>query len=121
MRRLTQSKFAALGVLIVMVSTGVWAQGPSDPERYAYGSHMMWSGSGWFGMIFGLLFMILVFALVVALAVFLVRWLGDGPMRGSTGKGPTTESTALDILKQRYARGEIDKEEFEERRRILNE
>jgi putative membrane protein len=71
-------------------------------------------------MIFGPLFMILVFAVVIAVAVLLVRWLGD-PWHGTAshplppGRGP------LDILKERFARGEIDKEEFEERRRVLGD
>ena len=32
---------------------------------------------------------------------------------------PRRAKTPMDILKERFARGEIDKEEFEERRRIL--
>ena len=67
-------------------------------------------------MIFGPLFMILVLAVVVAVAVLFVRWLG-GPWHSVQPPG----RTPLDFLKERYARGEIDKEEFEERRRILGD
>lgn len=72
-------------------------------------------------MVFGPLFMILVLAVVVAIAVLLVRWLG-GPWHSlqSPHQLPAGR-TPLDILKERFARGEIDKEEFEERRRVLGE
>ncbi len=76
---------------------------------------MMWGG-GWGGMGLGLIFMILAVVAVVVLVVLLIRWFG-----GSGGAYVTPRSdTALDILKQRYARGEIDKEEFDERRRIID-
>jgi putative membrane protein len=94
------------------------AEAPAAP--YAWGPGMMW-GWGWPGMIFGPLFMILVLAVVIAVAVFLVRWLGGSwqppapPHHQPPGRAP------LDILKERFARGEIDKDEFEERRRVLGE
>lgn len=72
-------------------------------------------------MIFGPLFMIVVLGLVIAVAISLVRWLA-GP--GHSIQPPYYQPparTPLDILKERYARGEIDKEEFEERRRVLGE
>lgn len=89
------------------------AQQTFGPERY--GPHMMWWGAGWF---FGPLFMILVLAVVIALVVLLVRWLGgvwQGPAQPPQGRAP------LDILKERFARGEIDQEEYESRRRVLGE
>ena len=72
-------------------------------------------------MIFGPIVMILVLAAVIALAVLLVRWFG-GPWHGMhPPHNVQAGRTPLDILKERYARGEINKEEFEERRRVLGD
>lgn len=116
MTKIPNSMVAAAGAAAALVPAWVWAQGSTSPERYGYGPHMMDWGGGWFGMIFGPLFMILVLALVIAVAVLLVRWLG-GPWHGTVPPG----RTPLDILKERFARGEIDKAEFEERRRLLGD
>ena len=81
----------------------------------------MWGG-GWYGMILGPLMMLLFLGIVVAVIVLIVRWLGgsrhDAPM---LAPGATRGRAPVDILEERFARGEIDKEEFEERRRILTE
>lgn len=74
---------------------------------------MMWPGM----MFLGPLMMILFVAAVVVLVVLAVRWMG-----GSGGAAPgASQSRALDILKERFARGEIDEKEFETRRRALGE
>ena len=72
----------------------------------------MWWSDYWPGpwMFFGPL-MMLVFAAVCAAFIYLA-------MRG-VGSGRQGEGRALEILKERYARGEIDQAEFEERRRLL--
>ena len=69
-------------------------------------------GMGWFGSIFMLVFWVLV---IVGL-VFLIRWL---ILATKGGTEVTRSSRALDILKERYTRGEINKEEFEEKKRNL--
>lgn len=96
-----------------------WAQTGSDIDRYNYGPHMMWWDGGWTMMLFGPLFMIVLLAALVALTVFLVRWLGGVASAGTTML-PAVK-TPTDILKERFAKGEIDKTEFEERSRVLGE
>ncbi|HVO16403.1 MAG TPA: SHOCT domain-containing protein [Alphaproteobacteria bacterium] len=111
---------ATAGGAIALASHWAWAQGPSDPDRFGYGRHMMGWGEGWYGMVFGPVFMILILVVVIAAVVLLVRWLGV-PWHGAPWHPAPPGRTPLDILKERFARGEIDKEEFEERRRILGE
>lgn len=80
---------------------------------------MMWWNGGGTGMFFGPVFMFLIFAATVVLIVLLIRWL-SGPLTGLASASLVPPlATPLDTLKERYARGEINKEEFEQRRRIL--
>jgi len=66
--------------------------------------HMM-DGWGGFGMTFMIIFWVLIVALIITLIWFLVQ-------KGSSNNKPSNES-ALDILKKRYSRGEIDEEEYQ--------
>jgi putative membrane protein len=74
--------------------------------------HPMWGLWGFWG--FGMLLVMFVFwALVIVGLVVGIRWLVR------QGRPPASDG-ALEILRQRYARGEIDREEFEARRRDLD-
>ena len=61
--------------------------------------------------------MIVFWVLVIAGVVLLVRQLATSAQTGRSEDGPRTP---LDILGERYARGEIDKEEFQRKRRDLD-
>ena len=91
----------------------ILAQGPG----YGWGMHhgpMGWGyGMPWFGHIISLVFWI---GLIVAI-FFLIRWLFVSTRSKSTEI--TSGDSALEILKTRYAKGEIDKEEFEEKKKDL--
>jgi putative membrane protein len=79
------------------------------------GPGMMGSwGMGEFGMIFMMAFWVLA---IVGL-VFLVKWLIQAAT-GQKGNVANNSSRAIEILKERYARGEIDKAEFETKRELL--
>ena len=68
-------------------------------------------------MFLGPLMMLAFIAVIVVVVVLLLRGYGGDKSRART----SSESRADDILKERFARGEIDKEEYEERRRILRD
>ncbi len=82
------------------------------PYEWGWGMHPMWWMGGAWGV--GMMFMMLLFwILVIAALVLGIRWL--------MGQGKEARSdSALEILRQRYARGEINKEEFEARKRDLS-
>ncbi|MCL1602067.1 MAG: SHOCT domain-containing protein [Actinomycetia bacterium] len=69
---------------------------------------MMW---GYGGM--GMIFMALFWFGVVALVVWGIRSTGDARVRQDSS------TRAIEILEQRYARGDIDSSEFQERRAEL--
>jgi putative membrane protein len=81
------------------------------PYEWGWGMHPMWGFWGLWGV--GMMLAMLVFWAVMIVGVVLgIRWLV------TQGKEPRGD-TALEILRQRYARGDITKEEFEAKKRDL--
>lgn len=68
----------------------------------------------WVMMVFMALFWVGIIGGVIWLIVYLARRSGRGPGTGST-------ENALDILNQRYARGEISKEEYDRIKKEITE
>jgi putative membrane protein len=66
-------------------------------------------------MLFGSVMMVLFWGGLILVIVLAVRWLGAGPGKAASRK------TSLEVLEERFARGEIDKEDFEERKRLLSD
>lgn len=71
-------------------------------------------GLGWIGMIFGFIF----FILVVIGIIFLIVWLVK--RSNNPGVENRTDSKSLEVLKERYAKGEITKDQFDIMKKDLN-
>ena len=83
---------------------------------------MMWGyGFSWGGMLLMLLSMALWIALLVVLVWAIIRWLDrrTAPSVPTHTSTPSSGPSALEILRQRYASGEIDTATFEQMRERL--
>lgn len=84
---------------------------------------MMWSGFdgmgwGWIGL--GMVHMLLFWVLVILGIAVLLRWLTSGPGGPGISSGEMPQR-AIDILKARYAKGELTREQFEQMKREIGE
>jgi putative membrane protein len=80
------------------------------PYEWGWRMHPMWTW-GW-----GVVLMVMVFlvcGVVLSAGMMGLRWFGDRDK-------PLPKDSAMDILRERFARGEIDKDEFEAKKRALS-
>ena len=103
MKRIGNSLSAGLAALIMSPAVAL-ADGGEN-----WGGHMH---GGWF---LGPFMMVLMLIVLVVAVVIVLRFLGWNSSEAGTGKS----SSALEILEERFARGEIDSDEFQERKRTL--
>ncbi|KKT26083.1 MAG: hypothetical protein UW11_C0021G0008 [Parcubacteria group bacterium GW2011_GWA2_43_9b] len=102
------------GMMQMMIGSGMmgnWSNSLALNNNFTNPMSMMNFGFAPFGWIF----MILFWALVIAGIVALIKWIA-----GQNKTESKNNKTALDILKERYAKGDINKKEFEEKKKDLN-
>ncbi|MBU6467626.1 MAG: SHOCT domain-containing protein [Betaproteobacteria bacterium] len=73
-----------------------------------------WNGFWGWGMGVGFIFMLLFWGFIILGIAALIRWL----MTQSSGR-EAHEKSPLEIVQERYARGEIDRDEYEQKKRDL--
>lgn len=107
------------GLLELIFATSAFAADQTAPEPYPCGM-----GYGMHGHSFWWIFPLVFFILMIAMAGFMMRKCGRGCMcHGWMREGSDMKQqsdSALEILNKRYARGEIDKPEYEEKKAAIN-
>ena len=107
MNKNTKTALIIGGVIVALIVAAPLAAGCVIGDAgYDYG--MMGGGGWWFMPILGIIFLGLIIWAVVAL------------IRGQSGSQSAGVDSAMEMLKRRYARGEIDKEEYEQKKKDLS-
>ena len=126
---MTNTRTLSFGLIAGTVAAGLtWAgpalagAGPGAADGYGY--HHGWSGHGWGGMIGGPLLALLFIAAATVVVVLVARAMMRGRCchrhHGRCGHAQGHGgANALMILEERYAKGEIDTAEFNERKKAL--
>jgi putative membrane protein len=103
--KMTRFSLTSFTALVSLVLLGHGSEALAQWRGYGYdGWHMGPGTMYWILVIVGL--------------IFVIRWLLQST-RGDSRWTRAGSSSALDILKERYARGEINKQEFEEKKKDL--
>ena len=106
------SKKLTLRLAVLLLACTFLIPVSAQADRYGNWHMGRWMMGGWGAGWFGMIFMIVFWGLVIAGVVLIVRWLLQSTSgRDSTGAG--TGSRALHILEERFARGELSRDEFE--------
>ncbi len=135
MKKYTFLVLLAVSLLLVNVAFAIgddlqercWSMmGGNNSGSWPAGYGMMnWSGMGFGGilaMIFAIALWVVFWAVTIVAIVALIRWLYMRLFKGELwilSKKEISKESAEDILKMRYAKGEIGKEEYEEMKKEL--
>ena len=111
------STLLSLGISAVLIAAAIW---------FLYNHNAgMWTGNGRWGMGYdhmmgsGMGIVMIIFWIVLIGAFILLISGAINGIRGFQQKNEGDLPKPLEILKQRYARGEIDRAEYENKRRDL--
>ncbi|MBP7530156.1 MAG: SHOCT domain-containing protein [Syntrophorhabdaceae bacterium] len=104
-KRYLELSLVMLNGLLVSCS-GEGSYGPHGPGG--------WGGMMHYGFGFGGMFMWIIFLILIVLLIYFII-----QFQKRKGQTPTQNESHLDILKKRYARGEITKEEYERMKKDL--
>jgi putative membrane protein len=121
--RTNRTAWIGLGVVLLLAlaafsAFGGGLLGHAPLVGYGYGGRPFMGVGPWFWG-FGLIGLVIRIAVWGVLIMFVLRLFGQSSWRSARG-GYGSEQSALEVLKRRYAAGEISREQFEDMRRVLD-